>query len=674
MRILLIEDDTVLLNLLADALTSQHYIVDTATNGLTGWDYSQSTTYDLILLDVELPKLDGVTLCQRLRAAKCTTPILLMTAREASSERVRGLDSGADDYLIKPLDLAELQARIRALLRRGEVVPTGILQVGELRLDPRTCEVTYGETIIEFRPKEYSLLEVFLRNPSRVFSRAQLVEYLWTFDDSPQEDSVKAHIKGLRQRLKTVGIADWIENVYGLGYRLKEGVADAKSQKTEGTNLITSGGVEDWGRQESPSPQATSQMQKGLDKLWQQSRGLMLERLMAVRQAVGAIATGTLSTELRQEARQAAHKLAGVLGMFDRPTGTKVARQIEEIFLSDTLLAKAGDGEQLVPLVRELEHLLDLEDLEQIVSKNAAPLLPINPEPSLGQELPQSQNHSVKVLVVDDDPIFLAALRSMLEPWGIRMIGLELSLQFWDVLRATVPDLLILDVDMPQRGGIELCQAVRLDADWQSLPILFLTIHSDRETIQELFAAGADDYITKPVFGQELLTRLTNRLDRTRQLQALATKDPLTGLVNQPQSSRTLESLLHQASTAHPVCLVLLKVPQLSQINLQFGHATGNHVLQRWAQLLQSNLHDAAAMGYWGNGEFVVGLSGFTKADSETHLSQFLATLRQQVFTAPDGRQFQVMVCSGIAESPADGLKLQTLYQLCWTRSQIPTF
>ncbi len=230
MRILLVEDDKVLLNVLLETLTRQHYVVDVAEDGQTGWDYAQSTSYDLILLDVGLPELDGIALCQRLRTEKCTSPILLMTAREANGDRVRGLDSGADDYLIKPLDLAELQARIRALLRRGEVAPTTVLQWGQLRLDPRSCQVQYGEKVLGLTPKEYSLLEVFLRNPARVFSRGQLVEHLWTFDDPPQEDSVKAHIKGLRQKLKAAGAADWIENVYGLGYRLRQETNDRPTE------------------------------------------------------------------------------------------------------------------------------------------------------------------------------------------------------------------------------------------------------------------------------------------------------------------------------------------------------------------------------------------------------------------------------------------------------------
>ena len=217
MRILLVEDDEVLTSVLLTSLEQQRYVVDTVDDGRFGLEYAEGDTYDLLLLDVGLPRLDGISLCQQLRNNGCTTPILLMTAKDAPDERIRGLDAGADDYLTKPLDLAELHARLRALLRRGEVSVSSVLEVGQLRLDPVSCEVTYAGNLLKLTPKEYSLLELFLRNPTRVFSRGHIVEHLWTFDDPPLEDSVKAHIKGLRRRLKKAGADGWIENVYGLG-------------------------------------------------------------------------------------------------------------------------------------------------------------------------------------------------------------------------------------------------------------------------------------------------------------------------------------------------------------------------------------------------------------------------------------------------------------------------
>ncbi len=223
MRILLVEDDERITDALAEDLTDQHYVVDVANDGQVGRELVESFSYDLILLDVMLPKIDGITLCRKLRSQNNLTPILMLTARDTISDRILGLDAGADDYLVKPFDLGELSARIRALLRRGNTTLPPVLEWDSLRLDPSTCEVFYKENLLSLSPKEYALLEFFLRHPRRVFSRAQILENLWSFERLPEEATVKAHIRGLRQKLDAAGApSDLIETVYGLGYRLKE--------------------------------------------------------------------------------------------------------------------------------------------------------------------------------------------------------------------------------------------------------------------------------------------------------------------------------------------------------------------------------------------------------------------------------------------------------------------
>lgn len=222
MRILIVEDDERIAESLAEALADQHYVVDVATDGQAGWEFVESFAYDLILLDVMLPKLDGISLCRQLRSASYRMPILLLTARDTSADQVTGLDAGADDYVIKPYKLQELMARIRALLRRGSSSLAPVLQWGSLCLDSSTCEVTYKQQPVQITAKEYRLLELFLRRGCRVFSRSAILENLWSFEEPPGEDTIKAHIKRLRQKLKVVGAPnDFIETVYGLGYRLK---------------------------------------------------------------------------------------------------------------------------------------------------------------------------------------------------------------------------------------------------------------------------------------------------------------------------------------------------------------------------------------------------------------------------------------------------------------------
>ncbi len=223
MKILLVEDDERIADALSEELTDQNYAVEVAHDGQAGLELVEAFTYDLILLDIMLPKLDGISLCRRLRSKGFCTPILMLTGRDTVTDKVLGLDAGADDYLVKPFDLEELSARIRALLRRESSTLPPVLEWGDLRLDPSTCEVSYKQQPLALSPKEYRLLEFFLRHDRRVFSRAQILEHLWPFEELPEEATVKAHIRSLRQKLQSAGVPpDLIETVYGLGYRLKQ--------------------------------------------------------------------------------------------------------------------------------------------------------------------------------------------------------------------------------------------------------------------------------------------------------------------------------------------------------------------------------------------------------------------------------------------------------------------
>lgn len=223
MRILLVEDDELLAGVIAEFLTDNLHVVDIVFDGEIAWEQIQALKYDLILLDVMLPKLDGIHLCQRLRAYNYSVPILMITALDTSTDKVTGLDAGADDYMVKPLDLPELLARIRALGRRGGTPVSPILKWGELKLDPALYEVTYSDQSLRLTPKEYKLLELLLRSGRRVLSRGVIIEHIWSLQEPPEEGTVKTHIKSLRKKLKVVGAPDdFIETAHGLGYRLKQ--------------------------------------------------------------------------------------------------------------------------------------------------------------------------------------------------------------------------------------------------------------------------------------------------------------------------------------------------------------------------------------------------------------------------------------------------------------------
>jgi DNA-binding response OmpR family regulator len=229
MRILLVEDDEILAELLRDKLVAQQYVVDVAHDGEEAWGLITSLNYDLIVLDIVLPKLNGITLCRRLRAKGSQSLVLLLTAKETLNDKIMGLDAGADDYLVKPMPMPELVARIKALLRRRMATVSPVLEWGVLRLNVDSRKVSYGDRPLALTAKEYALLELFLRNPQQIFSQGAILSQLWSFEvDPPGEETVRAHVKRLRQKLKTVGAEELVETVYGMGYRLNQAVKDVQ--------------------------------------------------------------------------------------------------------------------------------------------------------------------------------------------------------------------------------------------------------------------------------------------------------------------------------------------------------------------------------------------------------------------------------------------------------------
>jgi DNA-binding response OmpR family regulator len=623
MKILIVEDDEGTAAVLNQALTAQNYIVEIATDGQLGWDLLEVFEYDLILLDVTLPKLNGITLCQRLRDKGDLTPILLLTAQDSSTNKVAGLDAGADDYIVKPYEMNELSARIRALLRRGSSSLSPLLEWESLCLDPSNCEVTYDGQPLPVTAREYTLLELFLRNTHRIFSQSALIDRLWSLEEYPTENTVRAHIKGLRQKLKKAGAApDFIETVYGLGYRLK----------TQEPNLENSKEAE-----VPPTTNSTATLPitipSNLWEIWNRSKEKYSQRLRVVEQAIVDWQENRLTPELLQAAQREAHTLKGSLGSFGLLEAVQLAREIEERLqtVDGANVAPIKSLSELVAALREeLEkpieglntsnprpitiqpgtRLLIVDDDQELISalsteavawgmqaeasrtiaqarkaiahnppdailldlgfsdatdsglilltelseaQSPIPVLVLTGAEQLGDRievarlgarvflqkslsaaqvmqevskvLAQSSTPDAKIMIVDDDPQLLDFLRDLLEPWGFRLTLLDNPSQFWTTLEQAKPDLLILDVEMPEFNGIELCQVVRNDPDWSDLPILFLSAHTDADTIYQVFTAGADDFVNKPIVGPELIARILNRIDRTQMFQKLGQSD-----------------------------------------------------------------------------------------------------------------------------------------------------
>ncbi|WP_414577401.1 response regulator [Anabaena sp. CCY 9402-a] len=626
MKILIVEDDELNAYALSAVLTNQNYVVEVAGDGNAGWDLIETYDYDLILLDVMLPKLDGISLCRQIRSSGRQMPILLLTGCDSSHEKAIGLDAGADDYVVKQFEAEELVARIRALLRRSGTISQPILECGNLRLDPSSCEVTYGQSLLSLTPKEYALLELFLRNRRRVFSCSMILEHLWSYEDTPSEEAVRTHMKGLRMKLRNAGASgDLIETVYGIGYRLK-----SQEEGKRGTGAQGRRGAGEKGKSASVGKSQSDSTLTGIAGIWQKFYGRVDEQVRVLEQAATALSQEALNSELRLQARQEAHTLAGSLGTFGLPEGSKLARKVEQVLKLDTtstpteisklqkwvkLLRQevasqkpAGDSSKSttnsLPLVLvvdsdavlveqltqasvgrefQLTTTTNLEQARNVLYQEHPSIVLLDPNVTIHQEdslhflaelaqrkppvpvvvftkqtdfqhrlqlarqgehtflqkpqptgevleaiakiIQQVPNGAAKVLAVDDDPKILALLQTLLHPWGLKVITLDDPRRFWETLKAETPDLLILDVEMPHTNGIELCQVVRNDAQWSELPILFLTVHSDAEIVNQVYSVGADDFVSKPIVGPELVTRIINRLERVKLLRRVSQKE-----------------------------------------------------------------------------------------------------------------------------------------------------
>jgi DNA-binding response OmpR family regulator/HPt (histidine-containing phosphotransfer) domain-containing protein len=658
MRLLIIEDDRDTVAALVDFLSAQLFTLDAAHNAKSALAFVETNQYDLIVLDVMLPGLDGISLCRQLRTQNQRVPILLLTAKDDPADRVAGFEAGADDYVTKPYERSELLARIRALLRRGDTELTEVLCWGKLQLDPNHCQVTYQSKPLHLTPKEYKLLELFLRHPRRIFDRQTLLDRIWSIDECPGEEAVTTQIRGLRRKLQMAGLtSNPIETLYSLGYRLRslpEERQDDEEMRKEGN-----------GTRHSQSEHSQCDSTSGMDadytaavatiqQMWQGFQERLQEQLATLEQAIAHLTTNSLDPNQRQHAQTIAHRLIGSLGAYGIPHAAELARQIERVLNSSTAVLQSESAVQLETLLQQLRcitqrspmfavpssedagirrhgdteieedtetrgygdtgnqevlaasprppltassrvlmidddrnmlepmqaeapnwavHLETASDLisarERLQSrmpnaivldltfsnttesgltllaqlKRQFPTIPVVvlsgqgdlskrvevarlganaflQKPAMPSEVFQVVTQllnpieaiAAKLLIVDDDSVLLTRLQANLEPRGFQVTALADPTLFWQFLEVTCPDLLLLDVSMPGFNGIELCQVVKSDPHWSQLPVLFLSAHSDANTLHQALAVGADDYVLKPIVEADLIQRILKRL------------------------------------------------------------------------------------------------------------------------------------------------------------------
>ena len=507
MKILLVEDDEFIALTLLRGLSSHRFLINTAVSGQSGLELAKSFKYDIILLDVLLPDLDGLNLCRQLRAQGCQTPILMLSAKGNSSDRVLGLESGADDYLVKPFELSEVVARIQALLRRGRSTAPEVLCWGDLRLSNHAQDVTVKDQHVHLTPKEFGLVELFLRNPQQLFTRSAILDHLWALDKCPAEEAVNTHIKVLRQKLTAAGLTtSLIQTVYGLGYRLAlppSPLADAELHLSSHVPHADRGNMANRSKVNGAGQGAEAKVAASIAQVWDGFKVHWLNQLRLLHQLSAQWTAHAVDPQLLEQAIAVTHRLVGALGTFGRPEGTQVARQIETILTANA----KPDAETAFELSKLVERL------QEIVESPSPILMPA------ATSLAQTRG---KIIVVDDDLQILLALPKILEPLGFEVVSLSEPQKIWETLEQSMPSLVILDIEMPALTGLDLCQMIRHNRRWSDLPILFLTAHPPHQSQNLAFQAGADDYVTKPIVASELTTRVLNRLERVRQLQSEA--------------------------------------------------------------------------------------------------------------------------------------------------------
>jgi diguanylate cyclase (GGDEF)-like protein len=358
---------------------------------------------------------------------------------------------------------------------------------------------------------------------------------------------------------------------------------------------------------------------------------------------------------------------------------TKIEQETPDVILLDVMLPNSvEDGLNLLNELTESQPQIakvimtavsDLSDRVMVARQGGCSFIekPISAEEvvnSITQLLLQRQNSDrPKVMIVDDDPVTLQILEIMLENWKIEVKTLQDPEKFWQVLESTSPDLLILDLIMPRYSGLDLCQAVRTDPLWQDLPIVFLSAHSDQNTVRQLFAAGADDYLSKPIMEADLQIRLRSRLQRSRNPRKIANFDGLTGVYTHRRGIQSLTQFLRLAKrNQQNFCMAILDLDFFKPVNDRYGHSMGDKVLKQFGNLLRQYFRSEDVTMRWGGKEFVVGLYGADREQSVDRLTKLLEIWREQEFLTAEGESFGLTFSAGIAEYPQNGTNIEALY------------
>jgi diguanylate cyclase (GGDEF)-like protein len=512
-KILCVEDDESLVKLLKATFVSQNYQVEIATDGQSAWDLAETSAYDLILLDLVLPKLNGLQFCQRLRSRQFSsltalnreTPVLLMTAVDTVTNKVMGLDAGADDYVTKPLDLDELMARVRALLRRSQAPRSPLLEWGNLCLNPNNCEVTFQGQPVGLAAKEYAILELFLRHPDQIFSPGRLLNRLWSTEDMPTEGAVRSQIKGLRQKLKQAGSKDIFETLYKLGYRLRTPIEPVESGPSQFRPDCSKPLHPEVLHPEVLHPEVLAASPAALPitiapelgAVWQECWQGYRDRLSIIQQAIETLQAGHLTAAEKLSAEREAHTLTGSLGSFGLHEASRLAYQLQQVLKQDPLSRSH---------ISLLEHLTTT--LQQQIEGTQVGALPVVAAPRLDAS-------ADTVLVVDDDFALGQQLATEAIAWDIQVQAVTSLALARQALTAHSPSALLLDLNFADSAETGLSFLAELKAHHAEIPVLVFT--ADESLTQRVEAArlGCQGFLQKPIAPLQVLEAVMQAMQQS---------------------------------------------------------------------------------------------------------------------------------------------------------------
>ncbi|HEY6089672.1 MAG TPA: response regulator [Gemmatimonadaceae bacterium] len=388
---------------------------------------------------------------------------------------------------------------------------------------------------------------------------------------------------------------------------------------------------------------------------WDRSRASTFKRIDGLEDGAIALLDNNLSPELKAAAERDALSLADLVVRFGFARAATVARDIAERFSSDKLTPVDGVAisEQLLALRNALQGV---PQLPPPAPADRAMALPADAKP------PEDSLEGSKLLIVDDDAQITRALTTLLKRRGIVVTALNDPLRFWSVIDELKPNLIMLDFEMPKLSGTELCRLIRTDRRWAELPVVFLTGHTDQDSIHRVFSAGADDYVGKPFVAAELMMRIESRLIGVKARKAPDDTDPVTGLATASRTIETIDRFLRLARRkSDPYSIAALEVDDLTALAGTYGRSIADRVLRAIGELLPKSFRGEDVVGWWGGGEFIIGMYGSSKEHGAIKLTQICTRVAEQSFLADDGRGVRVQCSGGVAQFMVDGETVNAL-------------